>query len=82
MPGISMLRFEPNRYYRTDDPALLPLGTRGTLAHWRSKGEGPAYIRYGNRVFYRGADINAWLDSHVIAPSAMQVAPAAESLPA
>ena len=61
-----MTRFESDRYYRTTDPELEILGTRGTLAQWRHRGEGPSYIRFGNRVLYRGADLNDWLDSHVV----------------
>ena len=36
-----MNRFEQDRYYKTDDPALAVIGTRGTLAQWRHRGEGP-----------------------------------------
>ena len=63
-----MKRFEDDRYYRTDDPALALIATRGTLAQWRSRGIGPPYIRYGNRILYLGADLNAWLDYHVVRP--------------
>ena len=38
-----MTRFAPDRYYKTDDPALAVLATRGTLSQWRHRGEGPPY---------------------------------------
>jgi hypothetical protein len=32
-----------------------------TLVKLRCVGGGPAFIRYGRRVFYRPADIDAWI---------------------
>ena len=61
-----MQRFDPDQYYRTVDPALAVIATRGTLAVWRHEGKGPRYVRFGNRVLYQGADLNAWLDSHIV----------------
>lgn len=63
-------RFDPDRYYRTGDPALAIIATQGTLAQWRHRGYGPPYVRYGNRVLYQGAALNAWLDAQVIEPQA------------
>ena len=60
--------FQPDRYYRTDAPELAILASRGTLAQWRHRGEGPRYVRFGNRVLYRGVDLIAWLDDHVVSP--------------
>ena len=65
-----MHRFDESRYYRTNDPALAILATRGTLAQWRHRGAGPRYVRFGNRILYLGADLNAFLDSRVIEPAA------------
>ncbi|MFA1701659.1 helix-turn-helix transcriptional regulator [Mycobacterium intracellulare] len=39
-----------------------------TLKMWRRKGIGPAYVKFGNRVRYRVADIEAWLDAHTVTP--------------
>ena len=55
-----MHRFEPDRYYRTADPALAVIATRGTLSQWRHRGEGPRYVRLGGRVLYLGADLNGY----------------------
>ena len=64
-----MHHFEHHRLYRTTDPELAIIATRGTLAQWRCRGEGPPYIQYGNRILYGGRDLNAWLDSHIIHPT-------------
>lgn len=34
--------------------------TRGTLANWRSQGEGPAFVKFGNRVRYPMVKVEAW----------------------
>ena len=62
------MSFDCKRYYRTRDPELAIIATRGTLAQWRHRGEGPPFIRFGNRVLYLGADLNDWLDRHRIEP--------------
>ena len=59
-------RFDPDSYYRTHDPALGLIATRGTLAQWRYQGTGPRYVRFGHRVLYHGAELNAWLDARVV----------------
>ena len=65
-----MHRFDPDRYYKTDDPALAVIATRGTMSQWRHRGEGPRYVRLGGRVLYRGIDLNAWLDERIVEPAA------------
>ena len=65
-----MYRFEDTRFYRTTDPELTIIGTRGTMAQWRHRGEGPPYVRFGNRVLYEGAAINVWLDARRVEPRA------------
>ena len=64
-----MKRFDPDRYYRTDDPALAIIATRGTMSQWRHRGEGPRYVRLGGRVLYRGEDLNRFLDERVVEPT-------------
>lgn len=34
--------------------------TRRTLANWRSQGEGPAFVKLGNRVRYPMVKVEAW----------------------
>ena len=60
--------FEPDKLYRTDDPAISALAPYSTLAHMRSEGRGPAFLKVGGRVLYRGRDLNAWLDEITVRP--------------
>ena len=62
--------FDENKLYLTNDPALKALAPYSTLAHWRSEGRGPAYIKIGPRVAYHGAELNAWLESRTVRPKA------------
>lgn len=64
-----MRRFDPDRYYRTTDPELALVATRGTLSQWRHRGEGPPYVKFGNRILYEGHELNRWLDSRVVRPT-------------
>ena len=61
--------FEDDKLYFAGDPALLQLGPPSTLAHWRSQRRGPAYIKVGRRVAYRGRDLNDWLASRTVRPT-------------
>ena len=65
-----MRRFDPESYYRSDDPALRVIGTAGTLRVWRCKGRGPRYHKMGGRVLYLGADLNRYIDSCAVEPAA------------
>ena len=65
-----MHQFDDGKLYRTTDPALEIIATTGTMAQWRHRGYGPPYVRFGNRVLYRGSDLNSWLDAHLIKPKA------------
>ena len=61
--------FDDHKLYLAGDPALLVLGRPSTLAHWRSEGRGPAFIKLGARVAYRGSDLNEWLVSRTVRPT-------------
>ena len=67
--GIPNARFEPARYYRPGDAALSVIASRGSLATWRWAGRGPRYTKFGHRILYLGADLNAWLDMHLVEPT-------------
>lgn len=62
--------FDDHKLYLTSDPALTALGPYSTLAHWRSEGRGPKFIKLGAKVAYRGRDLNEWLESRTVAPRA------------
>lgn len=36
-----------------------------TLKKWRILGTGPRFVKIGFRVFYRSADIKAWIDGRL-----------------
>lgn len=42
---------------------MMPGSSENSWAQRRSKGTGPAYIKTGNRVYYRESDVLDWLDS-------------------
>ena len=62
--------FEDNKLYLTSDPALKAIGPYSTLAHWRSEGRGPRFVKLGAKVAYRGSDLNEWLASRTVEPRA------------
>ena len=66
--GTDSSAIELGRLYRPRDAALRQFATEGTLAQWRHHCVGPPFIRYGNRVLYRGRDLLAWLEDHTVYP--------------
>ena len=62
--------FDENKLYLTSDSALKDIGPYSTLAHWRSEGRGPRFIKLGSKVAYRGRDLNEWLASRTVEPVA------------
>jgi hypothetical protein len=43
---------------------MLGLRHPGTLCNWRSKNQGPAFIRVGRNIRYSLEDLQAWVDEH------------------
>ena len=37
-----------------------------TLYTLRTHGQGPRYIKFGRKIRYRAADVEAWLESHTL----------------
>lgn len=60
--------FQDDKLYLTSDPALLALAPYSTMAHWRSEGRGPAFIKIGSRVAYSGRALNQWLAARTVEP--------------
>ena len=60
--------FQDDRLYLTSDSTLKAIGPYSTLAHWRSEGRGPAFIKIGSRVAYSGKALNEWLKSCTVEP--------------
>jgi hypothetical protein len=49
---------------QADLGSLLGVDVR-TLSTWRTRGEGPAFVKVGNRVLYREEDVTRWLAGRV-----------------
>ena len=64
--------FEDDKLYLTNDPALRAIAPYSTMAHWRSEGRGPAFIKIGARVAYSGQALNEWLVSRTVHPGATE----------
>lgn len=41
-----------------------------TLNKWRHYKEGPSYVKIGRMVFYKPADLEAFMDAGVVSPEA------------
>ena len=60
LPGNS----QPNQAFLNTVEAAAYLGLqRTTLEAWRCRGGGPKYLKFGNAVRYRRADLEAWIES-------------------
>ena len=63
-------RFLDDQYYRPSDPEMrLIAKSPGSLAQLRHRGEGPPYVKIGNRVLYEGKSLNQWLYAHRVEPT-------------
>lgn len=53
---------KPAEFLTPDDLVERWGGTigKGTLANWRAKGRGPAYVKVGGRVVYPLDKVEAW----------------------
>lgn len=40
-----------------------------TFQYLRAQGRGPLYVKLGRHVFYRPADLEAWVEAAVVEPS-------------
>lgn len=60
--------FDDGKLYLTNSPELKAIAPYSTLAHWRSEGRGPAYVKLGARVAYSGEELNRWMESRTVRP--------------
>jgi len=60
------MTIHPDQFYHSDAAELQPIAKPQTWAAWRHQKRGPAYVKAGSRVIYKGADILSWLDSRRI----------------
>lgn len=47
--------------------------SEATLRLWRSQDKGPRYYRAGKLIRYRRADLDAWIEARLSAPTATEV---------
>jgi len=66
--------FQPGNLYRPDDAEMQAIATVAALAKWRHFGSGPAYIKAGGRILYRGEDILDWMERQTVRPTQRQKA--------
>ena len=45
--------------------SVVPGTTDQTWAAMRHKGTGPRYVKLGRKVYYRRADVQAWIEANV-----------------
>lgn len=51
----------------TEDDLAEVLGLEPrTIQAWRAEGRGPDFVKLGKSVFYRVADVRAWIDANVV----------------
>lgn len=62
------MAIEPEQFYTDTAPELTALAKSQTWAVWRTKGKGPAVHKIGSRVYYKGADVLAWLEAQRVEP--------------
>ncbi len=65
---INVAKTKPTLLTTRAAAAMTPF-TPGYFNKARMKGEGPAYVQIGNRVFYDEDVILAWLDGHRVDPA-------------
>ena len=62
--------FDPEKLYPNTDTALDVIAPKSTRDHWRCEGKGPPYLKFGQRIMYRGADLLEWIDGQRVVPQA------------
>jgi hypothetical protein len=58
----------PDLLFTSRDVAEYRHTTENALAQERWRGDGPRYVKLGSRVFYRAADLQAWLAANTVEP--------------
>lgn len=58
--------FENERIYDDSDKELDVIASKAKRAQWRHKLTGPKFLRFGRRIKYRGADLNAYVEASLV----------------
>jgi len=64
------MQIQPGVYYPTKAPELRQIATEQTLTQWRYQKRGPAYVKSGSRILYKGEDLLSWLEASRVEPRA------------
>ena len=56
--------FDPSRLYFLHE--LGEIAPTSTLSKWRHYGVGPAYVKLGGRVRYKGDELNRWIEERSV----------------
>lgn len=63
--------FDGNRLYDDADEELDIIAPRSKRAQWRHRRVGPPFLKFGRRVKYHGADLNAYVEDNRVSPGDM-----------
>ncbi|MCZ4266973.1 MerR family transcriptional regulator [Rhodobacteraceae bacterium G21628-S1] len=63
--------FEADRLYDDADDELDLIAPRSKRAQWRHRRVGPPFLKFGRRVKYHGADLNAYVEENRVSPGDM-----------
>lgn len=68
MTAVAVTFNNPDALFTSKHVAEHRHTTENALAQERWRGDGPRYLKIGNRVFYRASDLKAWLDERTVTP--------------
>jgi len=63
---MSPQRSEAHTRFTVSEAAQYVGVAKATMDKMRQEGRGPRYVKLGTRVFYRGADLDQYLEGKVI----------------
>ncbi|AUM73780.1 MerR family transcriptional regulator [Paracoccus jeotgali] len=69
---MSLHVFEENRLYDDADDELDLIAPKAKRAQWRHRRVGPAFLKFGRRVKYHGADLNNWINGNRVATTSAE----------
>ena len=64
------MQIDPDELIPSNETAKALHVEAQTLVTWRTRGEGPDFIKIGRAVYYRRADIAEWLGNQLRKPTA------------
>lgn len=68
VPAVTVTFDNPDALFTSRHVAEHRHMTENALAQERFARTGPRYVKLGRRVYYRAADLQAWLAEHTVDP--------------